>query len=291
MFFKRKKEPEAPVLKKNKKVKIGFAFGGGGARGIGHIGVIKAFEELNIEADVVAGTSVGAIIGSFYASGMRAGEMEAIAKSLKVSDIKKTNFFFIPSSTQRLEETLLRIYGKDIVFSELKMPFSAVCVNMKDGQEVVLNSGSVVKSVCASSAVPGVFRPVLYRGMHLVDGGLSNNVPADIARSMGANIVIAIDVNTKRGEGTLSLKLTRLLTSTVGVMMQKNVETKLMFADVVLAPELSRFSSSKLGDVDKMIEAGYNAVMDNKEKILNLIKKKPKKKDKIIWQVKKQTEQ
>lgn len=290
MFFKKKeKNNSVKVVRRNKKIRLGIAFGGGGARGIGHVGAIRALEELGVEPDYVAGTSAGSIIASFYASGMKSGEMEAIIKSLKVSDIKKPNFLFIPTSMDRLEETLLRIYGKDIVFSELKIPFSAICVNMKDGEEVVVNSGSVIKAVCASSAVPGVFRPVLYRGMHLVDGGLANNVPADVVRSMGANTVIAIDVNPQRGSGTISLKLTRLLASTVGVMMQKNVDTKLMFANLVVSPDLSKFSASKLGNVDEMIKIGYDAIMDKKEEILDLIKRKPKKRDKIVWRVKKET--
>ena len=283
MFWFKRKQKNKPII--HKKARLGLALGGGGARGIGHIGVLKAFNELGIDFEFVSGTSVGAIIGSLYSAGFTPDELEKITKTLKVSDIKKRNLFFMPTSTEKLEETLLKIYNKDIVFSELDKPFTAVCVNLKDGSEVKVNSGSVIKAVCASSAVPGVFKPVVYRGMHLVDGGLINNVPADVVREMGANVVIAIDVNPTRGKGTESLKLTSILSSTVGVMMQKNIETKLAYADLVIIPELGEFSSSKFSDVDLMIKRGYDAVMDKKEEILALLKRGPKLK-KIVWHLK-----
>ncbi|MCR5553516.1 MAG: patatin-like phospholipase family protein [bacterium] len=279
MWFKKKQQTE---LKVNKKVRLGLALGGGGARGVGHIGVLKAFSELGIDVDYVCGTSAGAIVGALYSSGLTWYDIEKTAKSLKKGDIKKKNMFFMPTSTEKLEETVLSIFGKDLMFSELKKPFCAVSVNLKDGSEVIIDNGSVAKAVCASSAVPGVFKPVVYRDMHLVDGGLANNVPADVARKMGANVVIAIDVNKNRGQGTESLKVMNVLSSTLGVIMQKNIETKLQFADLVITPDLSDFSSSKLGDVSKMIERGYDAVMENKEAIFNLLNKRPKRK-KIIW--------
>ena len=283
MFWFKKRQKNKPII--HRKARIGLALGGGGARGIGHIGVLMAFNELGIDFEFVSGTSAGAIIGSLYCAGFTASELEQIVKSLKVSDIKRRNLFFMPTSTEKLEETLLKIFNKDIVFSELDKPFTAVCVNIKDGSEVKINSGSVIKAVCASSAVPGVFKPVVYRGMHLVDGGLSNNVPADVAREMGANVVIAVDVNPTRGKGTESLKLTSILSSTVGVMMQKNIETKLAYADMVIIPELGEFKSSKLNDVDLMIKRGYEAVMNRKEEILALLKRGPKLK-KIVWHLK-----
>lgn len=287
MWFKKKQKE----LKLNKRIKLGLALGGGGARGIGHIGALKALSELGIDFDFVCGTSAGAIVGSLYSAGLTWSDIEKTAKTLKKSDIKKKNLFFLPTSTEKLEETMLSIFGKDIVFSELRKPFSAVSVNLKDGSEVVIDNGSVSKAVCASCAVPGVFKPVVYRGMHLVDGGLANNVPADVARKMGANVVIAIDVNPKRGEGTLSLKIKNILSSTLGVIMQKNIETKLQFADIVITPDLSEFSSSKITDVDIMIEKGYQAVMQRKDEIISLLSKKPKKKKKIVWRINNKTKE
>lgn len=284
-FFKKKKQNNGKIVC-NKKVHLGLALGGGGVRGIGHIGAIKAFEELGLDFEYVAGTSAGSIVGALYSYGLKYEDFEEIVFSLKRKDIKKTNWFFMPSSTENIEETMKKIFNKDLMFSELKKPFCAIAVNMKNGEEVRLEAGSVAKAVCASSAVPGVFKPVVWQGMHLVDGGLTNNVPADVVREMGANVVIAIDVNPNRGKGTESLKLFSIMSSTVGVMMQKNIENKLKFADLVIIPALGEFSSTKLGDTKEMIERGYNAVMEKKNEIIALVSKKPKKRGKTIWHLK-----
>ena len=284
MWLFKKREETKPI--KHRKVRIGFALGGGGARGIGHIGALKAFEELGIAQDYIVGTSAGSIVGALYAYGLSAKEIAALAFSLKKTDIKKPNWFFMPTSTETIETTMLKIFKKNLVFSELKIPFCAMAVNIKTGKEVKLDSGFVAKACCASSAVPGVFKPVNFNDMVLVDGGLTNNVPADVAREMGANVVLAIDVNPTRAEGTSSLKLFSVLSSTLGVMMQENVQAKSKFADLVITlKDVPSFSASKIGDVAEMIQAGYDAVMDKKEEILNLIKKKPKIKDKIIWRI------
>jgi len=284
MWLFKKRDKTKPI--KHRKAKIGFALGGGGARGIGHIGALKAFEELGITPDFIAGTSAGSIVGALYAFGLSAKEIEDIASTLKKADIKKTNWFFMPSSTENIETTMLKIFKKNLLFSELKIPFCAMAVNIKTGKEVKLDSGFVARACCASSAVPGVFKPVEFDGMALVDGGLTNNVPADIVREMGANMVFAIDVNPTRADGAKSLKLFSVLHSTLGVMMQENVQAKSRFADLLITlPEVSGFSSSKVGDVAEMIQAGYDAVMDRKEEILNLIRKRPRIKDKIIWRI------
>ncbi|MBQ7579406.1 MAG: patatin-like phospholipase family protein [Clostridia bacterium] len=284
MWFFRKRDKTKPI--KHKKVKIGFALGGGGARGIGHIGALMAFEELGIFPDFIVGTSAGSIVGALYSYGLSSKEIADIAYSLKKTDIKKKNWFFMPSSTELIEATMLKVFKKNLMFSELKIPFSAMAVNIKTGKEVKLDSGFVAKACCASSAVPGVFKPVEYDDMVLVDGGLTNNVPADIAREMGANVVFAIDVNPTRADGTTSTKLFKVLSSTLGVMMQENVQAKSRFADILITlKNVPSFTSSKVGDINEMIQAGYDAVMDKKEEILNLIKKKPKIKDKIIWRI------
>ncbi|MBQ7453336.1 MAG: patatin-like phospholipase family protein [Clostridia bacterium] len=270
----------------HKKVKVGFALGGGGVRGIGHIGAIRALEELGVTPKFICGTSVGSIVGALISFGLSTEEIEDLTLSLKRSDIKKKNWFFRPSSSENLEETLIKIFKKDLVFSELKIPFQAIAVDLKTGKEVRLDSGSVAKACASSSAVPMVFKPVVYDGMHLVDGGLANNVPADAVREMGANVVIAIDVNPNRGKGTESLKLISVLSKTVGLMMQNTINTKLKCADIVIVPPLGEYSSSKLGGTDEikeMIQIGYDAVMEHKDEILKLVRKKPKKKDKIVW--------
>jgi len=274
-LFKRKKQDK---LVKNKKVKLGVAFGGGGARGVAFVGVMKAFEELGINIDYIAGTSIGAFAGSLVAFGKNSDFMKDAVDKIKMKDIRNSKLIWKPSYAKNIENILLKYFEKDVMFSELKIPFVAVCTDIKSGKEVHINSGSVAKAVSGSCAVPGVFTPVEYEDMNLVDGMLTNNVPADVVIEMGANVVFAIDLHENRASGTMSTKLLPLLSSSLGVLLQTNVNAKLKFADLVITPDLDRFKSTKIEDSNIMIEEGYNAVMSKKDEIINLLSKKPKKK-------------
>ena len=150
-WFKRKKEFK---YKKRRKTKLALVLSGGAGRGIGHIGAIKAFEKMGIEFDIVVGTSAGSAVGALYAYGFKSDEMEQIVSQLKVSDIKGSKAFFLPSSTKSLEDTISKAMGGEKVFSELKKPFVAVATNIKTGKEVRIGSGSVSRAVASSCAVP-----------------------------------------------------------------------------------------------------------------------------------------
>lgn len=282
-MFKRKILDENGKVIKKKGLKIGIAFGGGGARGIGHIGVLKALEELGIQADYVAGTSAGSMVGALYCAGYNYKQILDALKKLRAKDIKDSRLLWKPSNSENIETTLKNIFQKDIVFSELKIPLAIVAVDIKTGREVDITSGSVSRASSGSCAVPGVFSPVVYNNMHLVDGGLHNNVPADVVRHMGADIVIAIDVNSGRGHGTDSLKLLDVLKSSLGIMMQANVVKKLEYADVVIKPSLGKYSSSKLDGIDEMVLEGYNATMAHKNELIRLSTSKPKRRIKTLW--------
>ena len=264
-------------IKIHRKAKLGIAFGGGGGLGLAHIGVIKAFEELGIDFDYVAGTSAGSIVGALYANGYSSSQMIEIAETLRVKDIRNSKFLLKPSNAENIENILNSVFGKELVFSELKKPFVAVCTNMKTGQEAPISAGSVAKSVAGSCAVPGIFKPVVFGDMHLVDGGLRNNVPADVVRNMGANVVLAVELNFSRGFGTESLNMFKVLASSLGIMMASSVAPKLAFADLVLQPDLKNFSKTNLEDLHERINIGYNCVMASKDEILRILKQKPKK--------------
>ncbi len=277
-FLKKFRKNKTDKVNINKKVSLGLALGGGGSRGIGHIGVIKAFEELGVKFDYVAGTSAGSIVASLYALGKTADEMIEIAKSLKKSDISKGSIPFIkPAKAEKIENLLNKIYGDIKVFSEMKIPLSVVCTDLKTGKEVDFDYGNVAKAVSGSCAVPGVFTPVVHEDMHLVDGGLRNNVPVDVVKKMGANVVFAVDVNHLRGSGTQSLSTISVLSSTIGIMMQSKVDSTLGMADLIIAPSLETFSPLKLEGVDEMIKIGYDTVMANKDKIKKILELNPKK--------------
>lgn len=275
-FFKRKNKDKTNV-EISRKTKLGLALGGGGCRGVGHIGALKAFEELGIKFDYVAGTSAGSIVGSLYALGKSADEMIEIVKSLKKKDVTGGSIPFLkPAKSERLEETLNKIYGDIMVFSELKIPLTVVCTDLKTGKEADFDYGNVAKVVSGSCSVPGVFTPVVHEDMHLVDGGLRNNVPVDVVKRMGANVVFAIDVNHLRGTGTQSLSTISVLSSTIGIMMQSKVDNTLAMADLIFEPSLETFSPLKLDGIDEMIQIGYDTVMANKDKITKMLKLNPK---------------
>lgn len=283
MLFKKKTLDNDGKVIKRKGLKIGIAFGGGGARGVGHIGVIKALEELGIKADYVAGTSVGSMVGALYAAGYSSSQMIEELKKLRPKDIRDSKVIWKPSNSENIEQVLKNIFGKDLVFSELEIPLTIVAVDMKTGEEVDIKSGSVAKASSGSCAVPGVFSPVVYEDMHLVDGGLHNTVPADVVRFMGADKVIAIEVNRTRGQGTDSLKTLDVLKTSLGIMMQANVSPKLEYADIVIKPNLESYSSSKIGDIDSMIQEGYDMAMSHRDELIALSTNKPKKKVKSLW--------
>ena len=276
-FFKKKnRNDNNGTVQINKKVKIGLALGGGGARGFGHIGALKAFEELGIKFDYVAGTSAGSVVGALYCFGKSPAEIEKLAQKLKRSDIAKNVIPFLkPAKSDRLEDLINSVFGDITVFSEMKIPFCAVCTDLKTGKEVDFDYGNVAKVVAGSCAVTGIFTPVIYEDMHLVDGGLRNNVPADVVKNMGANVVFAIDVNHLRGTGTDSLSTVSVLSATIGIMMQAKVDQTMQCADMIFEPSLEAYSPLKVENVDEMIKIGYDTVMANRAKIQKMLELSP----------------
>ena len=252
-FFEQKRD--VPV--KNKKVKIGLALGGGGARGIAHIGALKAFEENGIVFDYVAGTSAGSIVGAMYCFGKTPDEMLQIAHSLRVKDIRRSKFF-MPSKTDGIQELIKDNLG-DVDISNAKIPFSAVAVDLITSREIAFTRGNLAKIVSGSCAVPGVFVPVEYEDMHLSDGGLQNNIPSDVPRHFGCDYVIAIDVNSTRGYGTSSLKVLDVLLATIRIMTKSNCIKGYLNADIVVAPSMKEYKSTKIDEVDAMFAEGYQA--------------------------------
>ncbi len=279
-FFKKKELK----FKKRKGVKIGLALSGGAGRGIGHIGVIKAFEKLGIDFDIVAGTSAGSFVGAMYAYGWTGDMMEDTLKTLKTKDIKSGKFKFMPSDTATLVNTIDKIMGGQKVFSDLKKPFVAVATNLKTGREVWIESGSVSKAVASSCAVPGAFKPVVWEDKLLCDGGLVNSLPVNVCREMGADYVIAVDVNFTRGDGKEEIKgIGDIINSTIGIMLKSNAKSYLDLADYLLTPNLTRFKSTALDGAPEMIAEGESVVIEAKDEIIKILNAKPKKRGEI-WQ-------
>jgi len=181
--------------------KIGIALGSGGARGMAHIGVLRALEEAGVKPELVAGTSIGALVGGIYSAG-KINELTEIALGL---DWKKAARYFMEVSFPRsgliegarINEFLLEMVG-DRSIEDLPRAFSAVATDIMSGREEVLCSGGLVDAIRASISVPGIFTPAKVNDAFLVDGGLVNPVPVNVCRKMGAEFVIAVDINNGR---------------------------------------------------------------------------------------------
>ena len=268
-LFRRKKSAQ-----KNP-VKTGIVFSGGGTRGFAYIGVIKAFLESGIDFDMVAGTSVGSIIGAFYAANVPLTIMEERAVKMKQTDIFSSKIKLIPSKTERLEEFVAEILdGKE--FDDLVKPFCAVAVDIKTGTEVHISSGGkgdLVKAIAGSCAIPGVFNAVPFKDMNLLDGGLTNNIPADALREMGADIVISIDINPTRGYGTDSLKTVELLKAALRILMKSNAVNGYVHSDYIIKLDLSKFSQLKIENIDEMIQLGYELTMQQIPEIKRVLER------------------
>ena len=184
--------------------KVGLALSGGGARGLAHIGVLKVLKRESIPVDFLAGTSMGGVIAAAYASGLGVEYIEK--EALRMGRLRNLITLMDRSlprlglfEGQKVQEYLAGHLG-DITFDELKVPLALLAVDLETGEEVVLRTGRVVDAVRATISLPGVFAPFRLDGRLLVDGGVLNNLPADVVREMGADVVIAVDVGARPEE-------------------------------------------------------------------------------------------
>jgi NTE family protein len=179
-----------------RKPRIGLALGAGSARGWAHIGAIRALEERGVRPDVVCGTSIGALVGAFYASG-QLDKLERWVTGLAWTTVLRLMDVSFRGGVIRGQKlfTLFRTIFEDRDISELEMPFGAIATELSSGREIWLQHGSVLDAVRASCSMPGLFTPVVHNEMVLVDGGLVNPVPVSMCRARGADLVIAIDLS------------------------------------------------------------------------------------------------
>ncbi|MCS7283363.1 MAG: patatin-like phospholipase family protein [Anaerolineae bacterium] len=190
-------------LQRRRPPRVGLALSGGGVRGLAHIGVLKVLTDAGIPIHCVAGTSAGGLIGALFAAGMTPQKMEE--EALRMASPRRILPFLnrgLPFrgllSGQKVYEYLEFLLG-DVTFDQLHIPLAVVAVDLNTGQKVVLREGRVVDAVRATIALPGLLSPVERDGQLLVDGGLVDNLPADAARQMGAEKVVAVDISTDEG--------------------------------------------------------------------------------------------
>ena len=260
-------------MSKNKKsFKVGIALGSGGAKGIAHLGVLKAFEEEGISFDVVSGTSIGSIVGALYAKGYSSDDMRALLKEIVLGDMQTTLMFAL--GMINLTEIINRFTG-GACFSDLKKPFKAVTVDLDEGKEVVISEGELAVALAASSSIPP-FPPIKIQGKRLIDGAFLNYVPSDVVKEMGADVVIAVNLGKEQETNQGIKRILDELYPNNGVELTDRSVKCYKYADFVLEPNLSQFSASQIRGLDEMYAIGYAVAKENMPKIKEILSNKRK---------------
>jgi NTE family protein len=272
--------------------KIGLALGGGAARGIAHIGLLRWFEEHRIPVDFIAGTSMGGLIGGAYSSGLSPDEIQSLMNSadwdlmfLSDSPFRYKTFrrkedarafpgqidfglkggFKLPSGLnagQQIELMLDQIampYYDLQDFNALPTPFQCVATDIRKGEPVVIKSGSFSRALRATMAIPAVFTPVAFDERLLVDGGALNNVPADVVKAMGADVAIAVNVSSSTDEAPPPSTLFAVLGQTLDSMMTTGTRIALKSADLIIVPDLKGLTGGDWRRADDLVAEGYKA--------------------------------
>jgi len=252
--------------------KVALVLGGGAARGFAHVGVIRVLEQEKIPIHLIVGTSVGSLIGALYADKGNSFDLEVIAFKLEKEDL--FDFSVLASTIGPVKGDRLEQFVKEKVSREkiedLPVPFAAVATNLNTGQPVVLTRGSIAKAVRASSSIPGVFTPVQYFDMTLVDGGVVDNVPVDVARTMGADLVIAVNI----GKDVVNKNTANIIDITlqaVNIMANEISAIKMRDADILIEPDVGSVKMMDFSMKESLmragIEAAQNAIPEIQEKI------------------------
>lgn len=244
---------------------VGLALGGGGARGLAHIGVLKVLEQEGIPVDRIAGISVGALIGALYAGGSSTEDLEQMAREIGWSSL--TNYSRLSLlkllvtqtllSTERMETYLKKRMG-DRRFDELKIPFVCSATDLQTGERVVFREGEVAVAARASATIPGMFAPVPFRHRMLVDGGLVSNVPTDLVQSIGADLVIASDVSSDFSSVETDNVLS-MMTQALYIQGQQLKRSDARRANVVVTADLPDISPIDLTRTEECMDGGTRA--------------------------------
>jgi NTE family protein len=254
--------------------KLGLALSGGAARGLAHIGVSKVMQEEKMPVEFVAGTSVGSLMGALFAAGMTWREMADAARRIKWKDLARITLSPLGmAENDRLKNVIDKLIGGKR-FEDLPLRFAAVAVDLGSGRPVVLSTGSVADAVRASASIPGIFEPAILDGRYLVDGGLVNNLPVDVARGLGAKKVIAVELNARGGEQPPPKNVLDLLYRCFQIVMDHNASDERAQADVIIAPHLDGRSYYDLKPIDEMIALGEAAARSGLRRIKKLCRLK-----------------
>lgn len=287
---------QAAAEEPGRRPRIGLVLSGGGARGAAHVSVLRVLEELDVPVDFIAGTSMGAVVGGLYAAGMSPGEMERLLTSMDWDDLlsdapprrdmpfreKVVDDHFLPLTEfgfrrgklvfprgvvagQKLSSVLKKETGRVAMitdFDELRVPFRAIATDLETGEGVVLKGGSLPEAIRASMAIPAAFSPVESEGRILVDGGVWRNLPIDVVRRMGADVVIAVDISTPLASRERLVSAHGIYGQLIGFLTARNVEEQLRSlreGDILIRPDLHGITTLDFKRVGEAMRRGLAA--------------------------------
>lgn len=262
--------PETPVQPPPRPAKIALVLGAGASKGFAHVGVLKILETNKIPIHMIVGTSVGSVVGSFYAYGLNAFELQRLSFSIEQKDIVDLT---IPDNGfikgEKLEEFVNRIL-KNTPIEKLKIPFYAVATEIQNGREVLFGRGNTGQAVRASCSIPGVFRPVKIGDKVYVDGGVVSPVAVEAAKRLGADVVIAVDISAG-GERTPPVSTIETLLQSIDIMYSKLAAIQLSQADIVIRPKVGHIGSADFLKRHEAILEGEKAAAEALPKITGVI--------------------
>lgn len=242
--------------------KIGLVLGSGAFRGLAHIGILQVLQEEQIPIDLVVGCSIGSMIGGAYCAGITPDELENMA--LNFSDIQY--YDLVPPRQgflkgQKLQDFVREMTG-GICIEDMRVPFACVACDMNRGEQVIFRDGPAHEAIRGSISIPGAFIPHEYRGMRLIDGACMNGLPVDVARQMGADIVIAAEVSNRSGipQGTSILET---VLCAFDLAQWQNTQLSLKDADVALFPDIEGLSLINSSTAAQAIENGRRAARES----------------------------
>ncbi|MDN3014870.1 patatin-like phospholipase family protein [Neobacillus drentensis] len=235
--------------------KIGLALGSGGARGFAHLGVIMALTEAGIPIHLIAGSSMGALVASFYGAGID------LDRLFKLSTAFKRKYFLdftVPKmgliSGKKVKEFIrLFTHGKNI--EDLSIPIGIVATDLLTGEKVVFKEGAVAEAVRASISIPGIFVPEKYNGRIFVDGGVSDRVPVSVAKEMGADIVIAVDVSRVKRNAEIT-SIYDVIMQSIDIMQAEILSSREIAATIMIRPPVEIYSSRAFTNIEEIIKMG-----------------------------------
>lgn len=253
------------------KKKVALVLGGGSARGLAHIGALKVFQRENIKFDLVVGTSIGAFIGAHYALGNDLKVAEDIALTFKAAESMD---FVIPPTLGLIKGNkiyeVIKVALGDKTFSDLKMPLAVVAADIENGEEVIFTEGLVRDAVRVSCSYPGIFVPQRIDGRLLVDGGIINTVPVSVARRMGADIVVTVDVGFCVQSGEIK-NLFGIILQTYQIMGDELNRYQSKDADIIIRPDLTGIDQISFAKAAVAIESGERAAMEKLAEIKKML--------------------